>query len=88
MSNQLGIFQSIIDEGPTSRYPGERPQQEATKLQVIIEARSERIEMLKQALRGVRTLRDEIALLTELTDEIAALRELREMAIFCKPSLP
>jgi len=44
----------------------------------LIKNHSERVEALKQALKGARTMTDELPLLRELTEEIRTLRELRE----------
>ena len=43
-----------------------------------VRVRQERIERLKEALKHVHGMSDEISLLGELTQEIRALRELRE----------
>jgi hypothetical protein len=43
-----------------------------------IKNHSDRVEALKQALKGVKSMSDEMPLLRELTDEIRKLRELRE----------
>jgi hypothetical protein len=44
----------------------------------LIGLRLQRIEELKEALRHVSSVTDELALLKALSNEIAALRELRE----------
>ena len=43
-----------------------------------VHGRQEKIEQLKEALKHVRGMSDEMSLLGELTQEIRALRELRE----------
>ena len=43
-----------------------------------VHGRREKIEQLKEALKHVRGMSDEMSLLGELTQEIRALRELRE----------
>jgi len=60
--------------------------EDVTALDTIIEARLQRIRSLMDALKSIRTLSGETALLQELTIEIVALRELRQ-TLFTRKSL-
>ena len=59
---------------------------EVTALDTFIEIRSQRIRSLMDALKSIRTLSGETALLQELTAEIIALRDLRQKS-FTEKSL-
>ena len=58
-----------------------------TALDIQIEIRMQRIQGLMEALKSIRTLSGETALLQELTVEIVALRELRETSFIRKALL-
>ena len=53
----------------------------------LIEVRLQKIQVLMDALKGIRTLSGETALLQELTIEIVALRELRQTSFTRKALL-
>jgi hypothetical protein len=52
--------------------------EDSFRVNELIRNHSERVEALKQALKGARTVSDELPLLRELTEEIRTLRELRQ----------
>jgi len=58
-----------------------------TALDTLIEVRLQRIRGLMEALKSIRTLSGETALLQELTTEIVALRELRQTSFMRKALL-
>jgi hypothetical protein len=58
-----------------------------TALDIQIEIRTQRIRGLMEALKSIRTLSGETALLQELTIEIVALRELRQTSFIRKALL-
>ena len=58
-----------------------------TALDTLIEVRLQRIRGLMEALKSIRTLSGETALLQELTTEIVALRELRQTSCMRKALL-
>ena len=60
--------------------------EDVSALDNFIQVRLKKIESLMEALKSIRTLSDETALLQELTVEIVALRDLRQKS-FTRKSL-